>query len=159
MKYSGHVVFTLFLIAVAGYAIYAASGWSFKTGFFPLAIAIPLMVMALLHLALELFGAAETAENPAVDAEFSNDVLPAVAWRRVIAIFSWIAAFIVFVYLLSFPVAVPLFIFLFLKMQSKVSWPGSIAMTAVTWGFFYAVFERLIHLRFEPGWVQTALGL
>ena len=159
MKNSGHVVFTLFLIAVAGYAIYAASGWSFKTGFFPLAIAIPLLVMALLHLALELFGAPETAENPAVDAEFSNDVLPAVAWRRVIAIFSWIAVFIVFVYLLSFPVAVPLFIFLFLKMQSNVSWPGSIAMTAVTWGFFYAVFERLVNLRFEPGWVQTALGL
>jgi hypothetical protein len=159
MKNSGHVVFSLFLIAVAGYAIYSAAGWSFKTGFFPLAIAIPLMVMALLHLALELFSSPETAGSAAVDTEFARDIAPAVAWRRVIAIFAWIAAFIVFVYLFSFPVAVPLFIFLFLKVQSNVSWSRSIAMTVVTWGCFYAVFERLIHLRFEPGWVQTMLGL
>jgi hypothetical protein len=159
MKNPGHVVFSLFLIVMSGYAIYSASGWSFKTGFFPIAIAVPLVILALIHLALELFGAPEAAENRAADTEFSNDVSPTVARRRVITIFSWIAAFIVFVYLVSFPVAVPLFIFLYLKIQSSMSWPGSVALTAITWSFFYVIFERLINLRFESGWIQTAIGL
>jgi hypothetical protein len=33
------------------------------------------------------------------------------------------------------------------------------ALTAITWSFFYVIFERLINLRFEAGWVQIALGL
>ena len=36
MKQKGHLYFSLFLLVVSGYAIYVASGWSFKTGFFPL---------------------------------------------------------------------------------------------------------------------------
>jgi hypothetical protein len=159
MKNTGHVVFSLFLVMMSGYAIYSASSWSFKTGFFPIAIALPLVILALIHLALELFGAPETAENRAAETEFSSDVSPSVARRRAITIFSWIAAFIVFVYLVSFPVAVPLFIFLYLKLQSNVSWSGSMALTAITWSFFYVIFERLINLRFEAGWVQIALGL
>jgi hypothetical protein len=158
-KRPGHVVFSLFLIAVDGYAIYCASRWSFKTGFFPLAIAIPLMTLALLQLALEMFGAPEAAAERAAEAEFSNEVSPEVGRRRAIATFSWIAGFVLFVYLLSFPVAVPLFIFLYLRLQSKVTWPLSLVITALTWGFFYALFERLIRLQFELGWVQIILGL
>jgi hypothetical protein len=54
---------------------------------------------------------------------------------------------------------VPLFIFLYLKLQSDVNWLRSVALTAITWIFYHALFERLINLRFEPGWVQTTLGL
>jgi hypothetical protein len=111
------------------------------------------------HLALELFGPPEKASGPSVEAEFSQEVPAELARRRAIAIFSWIAAFIVFVYLLGFPLAVPLFIFLYLKLQSQVSWLQSIAFTAVTWGFFYAVFQRLVQLQFEDGMIQTWLGL
>jgi hypothetical protein len=159
MKSTGHGFFSIFLIVVAGFAIHSAHGWPFKAAFFPLAIAIPLLVLALLQLSLELFGPPEAADNRAVETEFSNEVPPDVARRRVIAIFCWIAAFILFVYLVGFPLAVPLFVFLFLKMQSDVSWQGSFALTAITWGFFYALFERLINLHFEHGWIQSALGL
>jgi hypothetical protein len=159
MKSTGHGFFSIFLIAVAGFAIYSAHGWPFKAGFFPLAIAIPLLALALLQLSLELFGPPEAADNRAAETEFSNEVPPEVARRRAIAIFTWITAFILFVYFVGFPLAVPLFVFLFLKMQSNVSWRGSCALTAITWGFFYALFERLINLRFEPGWIQIALGL
>jgi hypothetical protein len=159
MKLTGHSYFSLFLIAVAGYVILSASGWSFKTGFFPLATAIPLLILALVQLILELFGGPERAADRAAETEFANDVAPEVVRRRVIAIFSWIAAFILFVYVLGFPMAVPLFVFLFLTIQSHVSWPRSFFLSAITWACFYAVFERLINLRFESGWIQSALGL
>lgn len=159
MKSKGHIYFSAFLLLVAGYVIFTASRWSFKTGFFPLAVAIPLLTLALVQLSLELFGAPEVSKGPAVEAEFSREVAPEVARRRVMIIFSWIAAFILFVYLIGFPFTVPLFIFLFLRFQSDVSWLHSITLTAITWGGFYTLFQRLIHIQFETGAIQTWLGL
>lgn len=159
MKISGHVLFSVFLILVAGYAVYSASFWSFKTGFFPLAIGIPLIILALAHVLLEIVGAPEKAGGPVVEAEFANEVPPEVARRRVIEVFSWIAGFILLVFLLGFPVAVPLFMLSYLRLQSGTGWWQSVALTAAAWGFFYGVFERLVRLQFEPGVIQTWMGL
>jgi Tripartite tricarboxylate transporter TctB family len=155
----GHVYFSAFLLLVSGYAIFAASAWSFKTGFFPLAIAIPLLLLVVIHLSLEYFGAAEAANGPAIDADFSGEVSDEVARRRAVTIFAWIGAFILFVYLIGFPLTVPLFIFCYLKFQSAVSWVHAVVLTAITWGFFYLLFQKLVHIQFEPGVIQTALGM
>jgi hypothetical protein len=144
---------------VSGYAIFAASRWSFKTGFFPLAVAIPLLGLTLLHFYFELFGAPERREGPAVEAEFSNQVPPEVARWRVITMFSWMAAFILAVYLLGFPLTVPLFVFLFLKIQSEVSWTKSIVLMAIAWVCFHGLFQRLVRIQFETGAVQSWLGM
>jgi len=159
MKSKGHLYFGTFLILVSGYAIFAASQWSFKTGFFPLAVAIPLLGLTLLHFYLELFGAPERNKGPAVEAEFSNEVPPEVARRRVITMFSWMAAFILAVYLVGFPLTVPLFVFLFLKFQSEVSWAKSIALTGITWMLFYGLFQWLVRIQFEAGAIQSWLGM
>ena len=89
MKTKGHLYFSAFLLLVSGYAIFAASRWSFKTGFFPLAIAVPLLILVLLHLYLESFGAPEVSKGPAVEADFSGEVSQDVARRRVVTIFAW----------------------------------------------------------------------
>ena len=159
MKSKGHLYFGTFIILVSGYAIFAASRWSFKTGFFPLAVAIPLLLLTLLHLYLELFSAPETSRGPAVEAEFSNEVAPELARRRVITIFSWMAGFILLVYLLGFPLTVPLFVFFYLKIQSRVGWTQSILLTAITWVLFYGLFQRLVRIQFEAGVVQSWLGI
>jgi Tripartite tricarboxylate transporter TctB family len=159
MKSKGHLYFSAFLLVISGYVIFTASRWSFKTGFFPLAAAIPLLVLVLIHLYLELFAPAEVSKGPAVEAEFSDEVAPDIARRRVITIFSWIAAFILFVYLIGFPLTVPLFIFCYLKFQSDVTWLSTIALTAISWGFFYTLFQRLVYIQFEAGVIPTWLGL
>jgi Tripartite tricarboxylate transporter TctB family len=158
MHKKGNFFFSIFLILVAGYAALSASYWSFKTGFFPLAVSIPLLVLVILNLVLEFVGGAEKASGPAVEAEFTTDVAPEVARRRVIETFSWIAGFILLVFLLGFPVAVPLFLFSYLAIQSRVGWLLSIILTATTWGFFYFLFQRLLNLQFEAGVIQTWLG-
>jgi Tripartite tricarboxylate transporter TctB family len=159
MPFKAHIGFSVFLIAVAGYAIYSASYWSFKTGFFPLVVAIPLVILALTDLFFEYLGISEKAAGPAVETEFSNEVPPEVARRRVVAMFSWIAGFIVAVYLVGFPAAIPPFIFLYLKVQSQVNWLTSIALTATAWGFFNVVFQRIVQLQFESGVIQSWMGL
>ena len=159
MKSKGHIYFGIFVILVSGYAIFAASRWSFKAGFFPLAVAIPLLALTLIHFYLELFGAPETSKGPAVEAEFSNEVAPEVARRRVITMFSWMAGFILLVYLVGFPVTVPLFLFFYLRIQSEVSWTKSIVLTAITWGLFYALFQRLVRMQFEAGAIQSWVAM
>lgn len=159
MKSKGNIGFCLFLLCVAGYAVYAAAQWPFKAGFFPLAVAIPLFVLVLLQLYFEWFGAPEVSKGPALEAEFTQAIAPEIARRRVITIFSWILGFIACVYLIGFPLTVPLFMFLFLKFQSGAGWFQSIALTALTWAGFYALFQRLVHLQFESGVIQLWLGL
>jgi hypothetical protein len=159
MKRRGHLYFSAFLLLVSGFAIFSGSQWSFKTGFFPLAVAIPLLILTLIHVYLESFGAPEISKGPAVEADFSGEVSPEVARRRAITIFSWIAGFILFVCLIGFPWTVPLFIFSYLKYQSRASLLQSFVLTAVTWCAFYLLFQRIVHIQFEAGVIQTWLGL
>ena len=63
------------------------------------------------------------------------------------------------VYLIGFPITVPLFIFLYLKFQSEVTWLWTIVVTAITWGCFHLLFQSLVHIQFETGAIQTWLGL
>ena len=156
---SGRVIFCIFLIPVSTYAIHAALGWTFKASLFPLSVSIPLLVLATIHLLQAIFSKGETNEGSAVDLDFSNDVPPEVARGRVINSFSWIIAFIASVYLVGFPLTVPLFIFSYLKFQSEVGWLPTIAATAITWGCFYGLFQWLVHIQFEPGAIQIWLGI
>jgi hypothetical protein len=73
--------------------------------------------------------------------------------------FGWIVGFIALVFLLGFPLTVPLFIFLYLRFQSKIRWLTTIAITMLTWGCFYLLFQSLVHIQFEAGAIQTWLGM
>jgi hypothetical protein len=158
-KLNGHLYFSAFLLLVSGFAIFSALGWSFKTKLFPLATAIPLFILVLLHLYLELFGAKEVSRGAAVDAEFSNNTSDDRARQRALIIFAWIGGFILSVYLIGFPLTVPLFMFCFLTFQSGSGIVQSAVLTGITWAFFYLLFQRLVHIQFESGAIQTWLGL
>ena len=80
------------------------------------------------------------------------------ARRRAIETFAWIGGFILLVFLLGFPIAVPLFMISYLTMQSRIGWLQSMALTAGAWGFFYFLFQRLLNLQFEDGLIQTWMG-
>ena len=155
----GRILFCIFLIAVAAYAIYSAHEWTFKTALFPLSVSIPLLILASIQLSQLILGKEKTNESAAVDLEFSSDVPPEVERRRVITAFSWIAAFIVSVYLISFPLTVPLFILFYLKFESEVGWLPALVAAAITWGSFYGLFQWLVHIQFEQGALQAWLGL
>ena len=94
-----------------------------------------------------------------MELELSTDVDPKVARKRVAGILAWIAGFILLVFLVGFPIAVPVFIFSYLSLQGQVSWWLSFTLTAIAWLCFYGLFQWLLHLPFEDGWLQTWLGM
>ena len=159
MRISGAAVFSLFLAAVAAYAVLAAWSWPLKAKLFPLAIGIPLLVLALTQLVLELRGKAQAGEGLAMDRTHTAEVPAKTALRRTAVIFGWMTAFVVLVLLLGFSLAVPVFVFSYLVTQSSAGWGLAIALTAAAWAFFHGLFERLLHFPFETGLLQTWLGV
>jgi len=159
MRFKLRSLFSLMLMAVAAYAVFKARHWSFKASLFPFATGIPLFVLAGTLFALEFFGGDESTSGPAVEIELSTDVDPTVARRRIVGILAWIAGFIVLVFLVGFPIAVPVFIFFYLLLQSRVGWLLSVSLTTTAWLCFYGLFQWLLHLPFEDGFIQSLLGL
>jgi hypothetical protein len=140
VRLSGAAAFSLALAALAAYAVYAALAWPLKAALFPLTMGIPLLVLATVQIVLDL------REPPAA--------APADARRRAFTVFAWMAAFIALVLLLGFPIAVPVFVFSYLAMESRERWFVSALAAAAAWAFFHILFQRLLHFPFEAGLVQ-----
>ena len=96
---------------------------------------------------------------PGGEGPFSKEIAPDVARWRAFVLFAWIAGFILIVFLLGFPIAVPLFMFSYLKIQSRTGWLQSVGLAGGAWVFLYILFQRLVYLPFEPGALQEWLGL
>ena len=135
MRLSGAALFSLGLALVAAFAVYTALRWPPKAALFPLTMGIPLLVLAVAQTIVEL------RDNPT----------PGGAQRPVLAVFAWMAGFIVLVVLAGFPIAVPLFVFFYLVLESRERLILSIVLATAAWGAFHLLFERLLHFPFDSG--------
>ena len=140
MRISGAAAFSAALAAVAAYAVVTALRWPPKAALFPLAMGIPLLVLALAQTAVDWRTPSRAEDAP-------PDTYAA------LAILGWMAGFIALVFLLGFPLAVPLFIFGYLTIAGREPWLLSGALALAAWGAFYLLFEKLLHLPFDSGWL------
>ena len=139
------------VMLASGYGIWAASAWPWKAALFPLVIGVPLFAMALAEALWVLMGSTEKQEGMELAAEAPG--------RAVLVGGAWMLAFFAAILLLGFPVAVPLFVFLYLKLQGGEGWLMSVVITAAVWGLFYGLFDALLHLPFPSGLLLDWLGL
>jgi putative tricarboxylic transport membrane protein len=144
------------VMAVSGYAVVAAWFWPWKAALFPLVIGIPLFVLSAAEAAWVLFGKTERGEVQ--DFQIARDVPEGDVTRRSATAAAWIVGFFAAIVLFGFPLAVPLFVFLYLKLQANEGWILSAAITAGVWAFFYGLFDRLLHLPFPAGWAFTGFS-
>ncbi len=142
------------IMLVSGYGIIAATAWPWKAALFPLVIGIPLFALAAAEALWTLFGT-DPASDAARDFQLSTGQD---TQRRTLAASGWILAFFAAIVLLGFPIAVPLFVFLYLKLQGREGWGISIAITLGTWAVFYGLFDLLLHLPFPAGWLFEWFG-
>lgn len=145
------------IMMLSGWAVAAALDWPWKAKLFPLVIGIPVFCLATAEVLWSLFGAA--TREQAMDFQLSEHLPAKIALARALQAVSWMLGFFGAIALLSFPVAVPLFVFLYLKLQGREGWRLSVLLTLAVWGFFYGLFDRLLHLPFLDGWIQTWAGL
>ena len=72
-------------------------------------------------------------------------------WAKVAQAAGWMLGFFAAIVLVGFMIAVPLFLFLYLKLQAREGWPMSIGLTLIVFAAFYGLFEALLHLPFPAG--------
>jgi heme/copper-type cytochrome/quinol oxidase subunit 4 len=161
MKFKPQLILSILLVVFFTIFAYTAKDWRLQARLYPWAVGIPMLVLALVQLVLDLRGIepAKSRNDAPVDVQFAERADPVVARRRTINIFSWIVGYIVAIWLIGFFYSVPLLVFLYLKVQSRERWPLSIALTAIAWIFFWALFDRLLHLPFPQGALFAWLGL
>lgn len=137
------------VMLAAAYGVVTAWGWPEKAALFPLVIGIPLFCLAAVEAAWSLLRP-ERRQTQAMDFNLSAE---GHGTRRAAMAVGWMLGFFAAIVLLGFPLAVPLFVFLYLKLQGRESWTLSLVMTAAVWGIFYGLFDRLLHLPFAAGWL------
>ena len=131
---------SIVVMLASGYAVFAASAWPWKAALFPLATGIPLFCLATTELLWAFLGSDEKREAPEPGAQ-----------RRVAIVAGWMPGFFAAIVLLGFMVAVPLFVFLYLKVQAREGWAMSIGLAAAVLAAFYGLFDALLHLPFPAG--------
>jgi len=164
MKFKPQALFALVVLIFLIVFVYEAKDWRMQARLYPWAIGIPMIFLAVLYIFRELTGKNEKiqqqqAGNAPVDFQFTKGVDKDTARKRTISIFSWIFGFFLGIWLIGFSYMVPLFVFLYLKVQSHERWPISIALTGGAWLLFWGLFNRVLRLPFPDGQVMVWLGL
>ncbi len=153
MRRKPHLFLSLGVILVSAGALLSTGAWPAKAALFPRVVAIPVLVLAVAEFLLSLTHEEQTegrTVTQGVDFQLS-EVDPRVALPRTASIFAWILGFFVAIVLIGFPRAIPLFVFLYLKIEAKEGWLLSLILTGAAWGLFYMLFVRLLPLPFSPG--------
>lgn len=149
LRFRKESLFTLLLILVSTWAVWESRNWIIQARLFPWAIGIPVFVLAVVQFGRELVQSPENQKG--VEPGDETPLPPDVARRRTAAIFGWLTAFFLAIWLLGFTIAVPVLTFLYLKLASREKWPLTIALTVLAWGFLYGLFDVVLHLPLGDG--------
>ncbi len=154
MRLRPESLFSLMIAAAAAAALVLTEPWGIKTALYPRTIAVPLLVLALAEFVFSL-RERPAARGQAMDFALSEGVEPKVALRRTVGIFAWILGFFAAIVLLGFPIAIPLFVFGYLRVEAKAPWWLALILVALAWLVFDGLFVRLLHLPFPRGLLGT----
>jgi hypothetical protein len=157
MHNKASVTLAVAVMILSAWGVISAWSWPAKAALFPLVISIPLFFLAAAEILWVVFGSGKQAA--ASDFKLSDHLPQAVALRRTLLAVGWILGFFLAIVLLGFLIAVPAFVFLYLKLQGKQGWIFSAVFTAGLFGFFYGLFDLLLHLPFPPGVLLSLVGL
>jgi TctA family transporter len=140
-------IFSLFVVALFGWALWQAWGWDFRPGLFPWVVGFLALPLAFLQLNLDFVGAVKTIGQGLVKA---RDQEAARLTRETVKISAWILGYLVAIWLLGFSVAIAIATFLYLKL-AKERWLIALVLTFFAWAFFYGLFVYFLHVPFPEG--------
>ena len=141
--------------------VYQAQDWRMQARLYPLAIGIPMIVLALIQVILDMKGyvAKQSDDATPMDIQRTTTIAPDVAFRRTIIMFSWFFGFFAGIWLVGFSITIPVMVFSYMYFQGKERFTLAASLTVIAYFFFWALFIKLLNLPFPDGQVQTWLGL
>ena len=140
-------IFSLFVVALFAWALWQSWDWGFRPGLFPWVVGLVGLPIAFLQLNLDIAGTVKTIGHglfKARDQEITR------LMRETAKMSAWILSYFVAIWLLGFPVAIPVMTFLYLKL-AKERWLITLVLTLFAWACFYGMFVYLLHVPFPEG--------
>jgi len=161
MRFNGRILLSLsWAVISAGVVITALNQkWPFRTALFPVIIGGAVFIMATAETAWSFWGkqgppADESVKGPGAPEKLDR----ATETGRTLLAFAWINGFFALIFVCGFSIAVPLFVLLYFKLQSRERWGLSIILTVLAWAFFYGLFVKLLNIHFPEGWLLRILA-
>jgi hypothetical protein len=156
LKRKAEIAFSFLMVLVFAFAVYEARGWRIYARLLPWVLGFPMLALALAQLALDIRKRRLKSGGGASEVEATEIPAP-VFRRRTLSIMAWLLGLFLAIWLLGFMVSIPLFTFLYLKIESGESWWFAILLSAVTWGFMFGLFQWALNLPFPPGLLMEYL--
>lgn len=157
-RWAWDLAFTLFLIVVFAYATVTALGLPEGAKLFPLAIAIPSLVLAVLLALISLRSRGTTIAPRPLEPGDDAALAPGERTRRTAVIAGWFLGIFAAVYLLGFLVAIPISAIAYLRLAAREGWVPSVGVAALCWSLVFGVFDRLLHVPLPAGELLRMFG-
>jgi len=161
MKFRTDHALTILVGAVFVFAIVWSQDWPGQSRLFTRAIAIPGLLLALFHLVHETIRTPKPSDITFLsysDIPADRTIPRQVMRRRTLNIFGWIFSLFLLIWLVNFKIAVPLFVFLYLKFQARESLIISFMLAAVMVILIVGVFGFILHVPWPDGVIQDWFG-
>lgn len=158
-RWAWDLTFALVLMAVFAYATITALSYPEGAKLFPLGIAIPSFVLAVVLAVISLRARGIPVEPSPPDPDDDPTLTPEARTRRTGEISLWILGIFVAVYLLGFLVAIPISAAAYLRFAARESWATSAGIAAVCWALVFGIFDRLLHLPLPAGELLRMFGI
>lgn len=161
------------VVLLAAWMVWQATAWPLRTRLFPLAIGIPVLILALIHFGLALRQLRRDA-GATGELETSPGVLTGVITRGPIAaevetlditarqaltISAWLLVFLSGVWALGFTIASTLLTLLFLRVAGREGWRLSLGVAAGILVLFVGAFDLALNVPLATGVVWDGLGI
>ena len=159
MKVTGKVLMSLGALIVAAGVVITALKWPLRTALFPVIIGIPVFFMSAGELLLSLSERKKMAREKSEEGLKPSDHEEPLPAGRTLYAFLLILGLFLVILIFGFPIGIPLFVFLYLKIYGREKWAISLGLGVIAWLALYAFFVRLLATPFPDGWVQKGLTI
>jgi hypothetical protein len=158
MRCSARTWMSFGVMVISAWAVIKAVNWPLTTALFPVVIGITIFILATTELFSSLSKREVTSrEVSAKGARFTQEKPERLPVDKTLLAFLLILSFFLLILLVGFPIAVPLFVFCYLKIYGKEKWGLSAGVAAGVWAGFYGLFVLVSNMHFGEGWIQQGL--
>jgi Tripartite tricarboxylate transporter TctB family len=150
------IVFTSFIALVILVALLVSTDWPIRASIIILLLGGIGVVLALVQLVLDLKNLHADDykdERPA----FETVAIEHQGRWGTLEIWAWLVGLFLAIQLIGFPIALPLFVSLYVKLYGG-SWPTAVLLAAGTWGFLVGVFDEILSVHWPEPWVGRILA-
>lgn len=145
------IFFTAFVGLVIIAALFVAQDWPIRASIIILLLGGVGVILAGIQLAMD-FKAMRTEGSKLVRPTFEVQAIEHQGRWGSLEIWAWLWGLFFAIHLIGFPIALPLFVFLYVKLYGG-SWLTAIILTAVTGSFLYGIYDYFLSVPWPKPWV------